>query len=104
MAAKHQVGRRRSRSEWQAIVERFERSGMTAVAFSRSKGICLHTLRNWRRKLRRPSSSSSADSGEFIEVTKPGAWRDLPGSGPLHFGRWTIDVIFPDGTTTRMGG
>jgi transposase-like protein len=106
MSAKQQVAvaRRRSRAEWQAIIKRFERSGMTAVAFSRSQGISLHTLRNWRRKLRRSISGSSVGSSEFIEVTHPAVWRNLPDSAPLPLGRWTIDIIFPDGTTARMGG
>lgn len=107
MAAKQQqrmVARRRSKSEWRALVERFERSGVSASAFSRKVGVSARTLGFWRWKLRQPSSAGRSGPAEFIEVTHPTAWRRLPDSAPLPVGRWTIDVIFPDGTTTRMGG
>jgi transposase-like protein len=106
MAAKQRVARRRTESEWRGIVERFERNGMPATAFCRRIGVSPRTLQFWRWKLRQAKSKSRGLS-EFVEV-KPAAVAPAgaaPGSVvPLPFGRWTIDVIFPDGTTARMGG
>lgn len=103
MAAKQQAPRRRSESEWRAIVERFERSGMPTSLFCRKLGVSVKTLQFWRWKLRRSSSSGPTGLAEFIDV-RPAVTPAASGPVPLPFGRWTIDVIFPDGTTTRMGG
>lgn len=108
MAVKQRAPRRRSESEWRAIVERFERSGMTATRFCRDAGVSVKTLRFWRWKLRRSNSVDSTRLTEFVEMrpaTVPLA--RLSDIGPLPFSstfRWTIDVIFPDGTSARMGG
>lgn len=98
------IAKRRSESEWRAIVERFERSGLAATPFCRKTGVPLNTLRHWCWKLRRANSAGPKGLSEFVEV-RPAAV--APATGPvvpLPFGRWTIDVIFPDGTTARMGG
>ena len=105
MAAKQRALRRRSESEWGSILARFERSGMTATAFCRRTGISVKTLRFWRWKLRRSSSAGRTRLSEFVEM-RPAVPAPAAASEsvvPLPFG-WTIDVIFPDGTTTRMGG
>jgi len=87
-------------------VERFERSGMAATTFCRRTGVSVKTLRFWRWKLRRSSSTKPTGLSEFIEM-RPAAVAPAAASEPvvpLPFGRWTIDVIFPDGTMARMGG
>ena len=107
MAVKQRAPRRRSESEWRAIVERFERSGMTATAFCRKSKIRLNSLRFWRWKLRRSNSVDSTGLTEFVEM-RPAVPLARPSDiGPLPFShtfRRTIDVIFPDGTSARMGG
>ncbi len=105
MSAKKRVARRRSESEWRAIVERFERSGTTATAYCRRSGVSLNTLRFWRWKLRRSNPAGPTGLAEFVDL-RPAAVPPAAASEPvpLPFGRWTIDIIFPDGTTARMGG
>ena len=100
MSAKQRAARRRSESEWRAIVGRFERSGMPATRFRRQSGVSVKALGFWRWKLRRSSPASPTGMAEFVDLRPAPA----PASVPLPFGRWTIDVIFPDGTTARMGG
>ena len=106
MSAKQRAPRRRSESEWRAIVDRFERSGMPAAVFCRHAGISLKTLRFWRWKLRRSSPAGPTGLAEFVDLRPAAALAPAAASAavPLPFGRWTIDVIFPDGTTARMGG
>lgn len=104
MAAKQRARSRRSESEWLAIVDRFERSGMSATRFSRQAGIPLSTLHFWRRNL--GSGNSPKSKLEFVDLRPAGvapAGAREPGVS-LPYGRWTIDVIFPDGTSARMGG
>ena len=100
MTAKQRVPRRRSESEWRAIVDRLGRSGMPLTTFCRQAGVSPKTLQFWRWKLRRLSPASPTGLSKFVDL-RPAA---APTSVPLPFGRWTIDIIFPDGTTARMGG
>lgn len=97
---------RRSKSEWQGILKQYETSGMTAAAYCRKAGLSLHTLRSWAKKLRRSSSARQAGFVEMRPTSVPLARVSEIGRLPFdRFGRrWTIDVIFPDGTTARMGG
>ena len=108
MTTKRQVRKRRSESEWRAIVERFEKGGLPAAVFSRQAGIDRKRLAFWRWKLQRSSSADSAGLAEFVEMKPSTVPLVRPSDvGPLPFSRtfrWTIDVIFPDGTSARMGG
>lgn len=45
------VGRRRSQTEADGLVEEFEQSGMTRKAFCRARSISVQTLDTYRRKL-----------------------------------------------------
>jgi transposase-like protein len=62
--------RRRSASEWQALIQSHQRSGLNQAAFCRREGISEMSLSNWRKKLspiakkRAPSESMAS----FIEL------------------------------------
>src|SRR5574341_1814099 len=108
MTTKKLGARRRSESEWRAIIEQFEKSGQPAGVFCRKAGIGQKTLSFWKWKLRRSSSAGSTGLAEFVEMRPaPVPLARRSDVGPLPFSqsfRWTIDVIFPDGTSARMGG
>jgi len=91
MGAKRMAGRsHRSESEWRAILGQFERSGQSQLAFCRQAGLSPSTFQVWRHRLRLQSSAT-----EFIDVTPVVS---APAS------RWSIEIEFPDGTTTRVRG
>ena len=54
-------------TEARAVLDEFERSGMTRSAFARQRGISLHRLDYWRRRL------ASAPSSAFVAVAVPDA-------------------------------
>ncbi|MEO8035129.1 MAG: hypothetical protein ABI837_11910 [Acidobacteriota bacterium] len=80
----------RSDVEWRTILERFDRSGQTQLAFCREAGIPATTFQLWRRRLRQEGTAPV----QFIDVTPPI-------STPP---RWAIEIAFPDGTTARVRG
>jgi len=60
---------RRSESEWRAIFNKYERSGLSQEQFCKRQGVPLTTFCLWRRKLR--AASLASQSGGFIEVCIP---------------------------------
>ena len=55
---------RRTAAEWRAIFERFEASGLSALAFCRQEGLSRSAFTRWRRELR----GACAQAGRFVEV------------------------------------
>ena len=68
------VGGRRSREEAERLVSEFEQSGMTRTAFCRGRGVALHTLDYYRRKL---GNQEQPRAAQLLPVELVGA---LPGS------------------------
>ena len=91
MGVTKQRRKRRSRSEWQAIAERFESSGLSKSEFCRREGISEASFAQWRRAL---GSRSRAD---FVEWTAP-----IPqlSSAPLVFGE--MELSLPGGVRLRF--
>jgi hypothetical protein len=80
-------GRRyRTGADREAILERFDRSGLTQRAFARSEGVNYATLVSWLGK-RRVSSSSTEPPVRFEEVHLPAAM--------------ALEVRLPCGTVVR---
>ena len=88
---------RRSASEWNAILARYETSDQSQRDFCRSEGVALASFLRWRRRLgaqavttSTPISRSSGDE-DFIELTHGAAespWSieiELPGVCILRF-------------------
>jgi hypothetical protein len=57
---------RRTESEWRAIVARYERSGMSELAFCRKAKLSRQVFRRWRRK-----RSECEAPGEVVEWVVP---------------------------------
>lgn len=76
MAGKQARRRRvkRSEAEWQRIVNRFERSGLTCGEFCAREGVAASSLSKWRQELGRRTHSRDRRAAAFVEV--------LPPSGP----------------------
>lgn len=69
------VGRRRSRAEADRLALEYERSGMTRQVFCRERGVSVHTLDSYRRRLRRqrPAVAPTLVSVELTETSRHGA-------------------------------
>ena len=69
--AKHR--KRRTRSEWTAIVGQWRASGLSQKAFARRRGLAAGTLSWWSRELRLRSSDDPAPEFVAVEVASGSA-------------------------------
>lgn len=60
---------RRSREEWQAIVQASEERVGSLEAFASAEGLNSSTLSYWRAKFRRESRTAEVRPGRFVEVS-----------------------------------
>ena len=82
---------RRDAGEWQAEIEKFEASGLSALAFCRREGLSRAAFTRWRQALR----ASAAPGGVFVEMpaSAPGGARLLaPGE---------MELVLPGGVFLR---
>jgi hypothetical protein len=76
---------RRTAAEWQSILDRYARSGLSAAAFCEQEGLSTASLLRWRARVSAtpsgfvtldppssPSPSSSASAGWLVELELPG--------------------------------
>ena len=82
---------RRSRAQWQALIEQAERSGLSARAFCQGEGINLASFYQWRKRLAAEGSESHAASDTpasdtFIDLGPLGDGRSRGG------GDWDIEL------------
>ena len=62
---------RRTESQWRAIFNRYDRSGLSQEQFCKREGLSLTTFAMWRRKIRAASSSLATQPSSFVEVCIP---------------------------------
>jgi transposase-like protein len=74
---------RRSRSEWQQLVEEHARSGLSQSAFCTERGISVTSLRSWKRRLtaqahaepaREPQCEPWLELGTVAGRAEPSGW------------------------------
>jgi len=88
----HQVGRRRSREQWQELVNQFEQSGLSQRAFCDTNGIKYDRLGFWRRRFRKLATASDL----FIELP-----RDITSERPSS-AAWDVELDLGNGTVLRL--
>src|SRR5215468_5028607 len=81
---------------WRQRLQRFERSGLSAVAFCAKEGVSAPSFYAWRRRLRQPTAEQTtrpdgpaADVARFVPV------RVLPAAAP-------VEVLLPGGLVLRL--
>lgn len=82
---------RRSREEWQELISRLNRSGLSEDAFCRRHGLNRKTLRIWRRRF-------GEEEPPFVEVAMPPALEE-PDAARLASG--TFEIALPGGVSLR---
>ena len=94
---------RRSRAQWQSLIERGERSSLGIAAFCRAEGVSTASFYSWRKRL---SQAPAHDSGSASNDTQApeGRFLDL---GALHgaggaAGRWDIELALGEGVVLRL--
>ena len=93
---------RRSRAEWQRLLERFAVSGLTQAAFCAREGIGLSTFGRWRDRLRKASVPECDDGASMpvfagIDLDSPGETiSNGAGSG------WDVELDLGGGCVLRV--
>ena len=88
----------RSAAEWQAILDRFEASGVTRDAFCRRESISPSSFSAWKKALAGRSREDSSDVA-FVEL---GVTPILPGNEALQPGE--AELMLPGGARLRWRG
>ena len=94
---------RRTRQEWQALLDKQPRSGLSIQRFCQSEGITPSTFYSWRTKLRR-GESSAPDSLGAVESMADSPWIALtpPAAQPDETTVWDVELSLPRGVVLRM--
>lgn len=80
----------RSTADWQAILGRYERSGLQQAAFCMREGIALHTFKKHYRRYK----AGALTAGQFVEVSPPAAPRQ----------EWELELALPNGVRLQVRG
>ncbi|MGB5557051.1 MAG: transposase [Paracoccaceae bacterium] len=86
---------RYSPDQRQALLDAFDRSGMSAMSFSREHGVHYQTYIAWIRKRRQKSSPSEIEGPGFAEVLLNGR-EPAPPTGGLR-------IVLPCGAMLEVG-
>ncbi len=85
---------RRSRAQWQAILQEFEQSGLSVQAFCQQNNIAYSSLAKWRSLLKQENNGDQAPALSFIE---------LPDLSPrLAHSAWRIELDLGAGVILRL--
>jgi hypothetical protein len=82
-----------SPAHWQAILARFDASGITQEAFCRRESLAISTFNKWRKRLKRDPIETAAGP-RFVELGPP--------SGDTHVSGWDIELDLGDGRVLRL--
>ncbi|WP_081870072.1 IS66 family insertion sequence element accessory protein TnpA [Endozoicomonas numazuensis] len=89
-----QTVKRLTKEQWQKLISEQQSSNMSQTEFCRSKGLCLATFYNWKRKLNAPEKSTSETNPQWVELTAI--------SQPLPTQTWDIELELPGNVILRM--
>ena len=87
----------RTESQWQALLDEFNTSGLTRSAFCKQYGIATSSLYRWQKVL-----TGSSTTAEFIDITEPvvKAAPTLPVPG--NDSRWQVELELGTGVILRV--
>ncbi len=82
---------RRSREQWQRLLDEQSASGQTQTTFCQAKGLCLASFQNWKRRL--AAEASEQPSQPWVEL---GTLDQVSGPG------WDIELDLGNGVCLRL--
>ncbi len=91
--------KRRSKAQWQQLIEAQQSSGLSQTAFCQQEGLSIGTFSNWKRKLK-------DDKESFIPLANTGSpssdpWIELPAALPTD-NPWHIELDLGNGVCLRL--
>jgi hypothetical protein len=81
---------RRGPDEWRRLIDEFAGSGLTQVAFCKSKGVSVASFGNWKHRLAQEESTPSS------------SWVELGTLSDFDSPRWDIELQLGDGICLRL--
>ncbi len=79
---------KRTESEWQAIIKKFEKSGLTIKDFCVSEGLVLSTFKRWQQNL------SDKLPAQFVDLSPT----------PAPATAWELEIKLPNGVHLQFRG
>ncbi len=95
------MNKRRSKSEWQELIDEQAASGLSQKAFCGQRGIPLATFGYWRRKLQ-AESSSRLTGGAGMDTASLADWIELSTQGLVSDGGWQVELELGNGLCLRL--
>ena len=81
---------------WRQRLQRFERSGLSAVAFCVKEGVSAPSFYAWRRRLRQPSAEQAArPAAPLADIARLVPVRVRPVAAP-------VEILLPGGLVLRL--
>jgi transposase-like protein len=95
--AKKGKGSRRGREDWQRLLAKLDRSGLSVAAFCRREGVSAANLYRWRGVL-----GAVADAGETAASSTTSAFVDLGTLNPGPVARLELKLDLGDGLVLHL--
>ena len=93
------MSKRRSRAEWQALIDGQAASGLSQKAFCRQQGVPLATFGYWKRKLRAEAAGQVEEKNQTASLE---GWIELPVRGATSGSGWQIELDLGNGLCLRL--
>lgn len=95
------MNKRRTKAEWQRLIEEQEAGGLTQKAFCEQAGIPVATFGNWKRKLKRTQRSPS-DAGVTTPAVLLEDWLEVSAPASASLSGWRIELDLGSGLCLRL--
>lgn len=92
--------KRRSRPEWQRLIEACETSELSQAAFCREHGIALTTFQYWKRRLRNDRPLSARQPAGVVDLAQLHASPAEPGAAAS--GGWSLELLVGNWLSLRV--
>jgi hypothetical protein len=87
---------KRTRAQWEALVEQFKTSGVTKTAFCKQHGIAMSCFYRWQKIVAKDSASTG-----FIDITEPVTRATIPSAQDTSR-HWQVELELGTGVTLRV--
>lgn len=88
---------RRSKIEWQSLIQDFDASGQSVTAFCVERDIGPASFYQWRKRLSTQQSDTPLESDptpSFVDVSAL--------ANEINSGRWLVELVLGNGVTLRL--
>ena len=95
-------GVRRSRREWQSLIERAQRSPLGVSAFCAAHGVSTASFYLWRRRLVAEAAAPMAEPVGFLDLGELDLQAPEGEPAPRPSGGWEVELALGQGLVLRL--